>query len=63
MYFAISLPSIRTGADSDHQIARARSLRLPLQLHAQLVRQLITLAVIAVVASARRVRPYIFATP
>ncbi len=61
--FDISLPGIRPGADSDHQIARSRSLWLPLQFHTKLVRQLIALTVIAVIASARRIRPHIFATP
>jgi len=60
VYLDVSLPGIRTGADSDHQIACSRSLRLPLEPHADLVRQLITLTVIAVVAGAGRVRPHIF---
>ena len=61
--FDVPLPGIWSGTDSNHQIARARSLRLPLQLHTQLVRQLITLPMIAVVASTGRIRPHIFATP
>ncbi len=62
-YFNVSLPAIWPGSNSDHQITRSRSLWLPLQFHTKLVGQLITLAVIAVVASAGRVRPHIFATP
>ena len=58
----VSLPSIRPGSNSDHQIAGARSLRLPLQLHTDLIRQLVALAVIAVVAGASGVCPNILAT-
>ena len=58
--FDVSLPGIRPGTNSDHQIACSRSLRLPLQLHTKLIGQLIALAVIAVVADASGIRPYIF---
>ena len=63
VYFDVSLPGIRPRADSDHQVACSRSLRLPLEPHTDLVRQLIALAMIAVVAGAGRVCPHIFAAP
>jgi hypothetical protein len=60
--FDVALPGVRAGADGDHQIAGARRLRLPTQLHADFVGQLVALAMVAGIAGAGGVRPVISAT-